>query len=177
MGIAYGTKWTILPDTLRFFPNYTTNILIHVESSGLNDSVQNRTQYVRINGDIVLLNATSPRSYRITRLRYVNGWTYHSSNGYDVYGDVVQANNLLAYLQTFNTGDIMILNTFDEPNQNKNVFADELKNSFFAQLQDSAVWAFRCSYQLIAVKGKGVIYENIKEPGSSNGIETSLWLG
>ena len=84
---------------------------------------------------------------------------------------------MLAYLQTFNAGDMLVLTTQDEPLNNRTVFQAELKNNFYAQLQDSAVWAFRCSYQLIAVKGKGVIYENIKPPASATGINTSMWLG
>jgi hypothetical protein len=131
---------------------------------------------VVINGTQVL-NSISPRSYRATRLVWNNGWSFNSSNGYDVYGDVVQANNMLAYLQTFSQNDILILNTWDEPNNNRTVFRDELVNSFKAGLQYSSVWAFRCSYQLIASKGKGVIYESIMPSYSYKGIQTTLIMG
>lgn len=176
MGISYGFKWTVLPDTLRSSPSYTPKILLQIESAGLDDTTRNNNQLIQINGTTVL-NTTSPRSYRVSRLVYSNGWTYASSNGYDVYGNVTNANNLLAYLQTFNNGDMLVLNTYDEPLVNRSVFTNELKNSFYARLQDSAVWESRCSYQLIAVKGKGVIYENIKPRYSLTGINTTLWLG
>jgi hypothetical protein len=179
MAMNYGAKWSILADTLRVTPNYTPKILIQVESAGLEDVTRYYNQFVQINGTTVL-NATSPRSYRATRLTFStnSGWAYHSSNGYDVYGNAAgEAAAMLAYLQTFSTYDMLILNTWDEPLNNRSVFQTELKTSFLAKLQDSSVWASRCSYQLIAVKGKGVIYEHIKPRYSANGINTTLYLG
>lgn len=176
MGISYGSQWTIQTNTLRSSPSYTPKILLQLESSGYEDLVQNRGHKIYIGG-VNVLDSTSPRSYRVSRLTYSNGWNYSSSNGYDVYGLVSEANAMLAYLQTFNTGDMLILNTYDEPLNNRSVFQTELKNNFYAQLQDSPVWDYRCSYQLIAVKGKGVIYESIKPRVSAVGIHTSMWLG
>ncbi len=177
MGMHYGPKWTVLANTLRFTPTYTPRILIHVESAGLDDVSIYYNQRVWVEGTEVL-NAAAPRSYRATRLsRSGEIRTYSGSNGYDVYGAPSEATNLLSYLQTFAVGDILILNTFDEPLNNRSVFQSELKNSFNAALQDSSIWESRCSYQLIAVKGKGVIYENIKPRYSANGINTTLYLG
>jgi hypothetical protein len=73
-----------------------------------------------------------------------------------------------------NTGDLVIINTYDEPNNRRTTFRDVLVNKFYAKLQYSGTWASRCSYQLVAIAGKGVIYENIKPRYSSTGINTSL---
>jgi hypothetical protein len=176
MAVNYGPVWTVKPNTLRFTPSYTPKILMHIESAGSNDASTNRNQYIAIGGTQVL-NATSPRSYRASRLVWNNGWTFHSSNGYDVYGTVGQDAALLAYLQTFNTADILVLNTWDEPLGSRAAFKSELINSFKATLQDSPIWGFRCSYQLIASKNKGVIFEDIHAPASAISIDTTLYLG
>lgn len=176
MTTSYGPVWTVKADTLRFTPEYTPNILMQIESAGSNDASQYTRQYIAINGTQVL-SATSPRSYRATRLVWSNGWTFHSSNGYDVYGTAGQDTALLTYLQTFNTYDVLVLNTYDEPNNARAAFKSELITSFGAKLQDSADWGFRCSYQLIASKNRGVIYEGIHPPASAISINTTLYLG
>jgi hypothetical protein len=177
MGIAYNPKWTIIENGLRVSPNYTHALLIQVETSGAEDSPIYRNQRIVIKGTEAL-NSSAPRSYLLSRLTYSSslGWQFNSSGSYDVYGTAGAPENLLTYLQTFNTGDILVLNTHDEPDANRTVFRNELVNNFYAGLQYSSVWATRCSYQLIAVKGKGRIYEAI-EPRFSNSIITSLWLG
>lgn len=177
MATNYGSKWTVLPNTLRFTPAYTPKILMQIESAGSSDTgTRYYNQYIAINGTQVL-NATSPRSYRATRLVWNNGWTFHSSNGYDVYGTPGQDAALLSYLQTFNSSDILVLNTWDEPLGNRTTFKNELINNFKATLQDSTSWGFRCAYQLIASKNRGVIFENIHPPSSASSINTTLYLG
>lgn len=176
MATNYGPDWTIIPEVLRYTPNYDPTLLIHVESAGLDDTTRYYNQAIYIKGSLVV-NSTSPRSYRATRLYMTaSGWAA-TSNGYDVYGSSANASALLTFLQTFNANDILVLNTYDEPLNNRGVFQSELINSFKAGLQTSPVWASRCSYQLIASKSKGVIYENIKPRYSPVGINTTLYLG
>lgn len=175
MGVGYNPKWTVLEDTFRHEPAHTPSILIQVESGGYDDSPRYYNQRILIDGNQVL-NATSPRSYRATRLYFSNGWKYDQSNGYDVYGSQTEADNLNTFLNTFQTGDILVLNTNDEPNNRRTTFRDILVNSFYAKLQYSSIWEARCSYQLIAVCGKGNIYEAI-EPRYSDSIRTTLYLG
>jgi hypothetical protein len=179
MSVHYGPKLTVLDGTLRYTPPYTPNLLIQVESSGISDyEYSYNRQRVVING-VDRLVATAPRSYRATRLTYTQaaGWAYASSNGYDVYGTPAEATNLLTYLQTFSVGDMLILNTFDEPLNNRGVFQNELITNFGATLQGSANWTFRCSYVLVAVKGRKVLYENVTPGSGLRGPRATLYLG
>lgn len=176
MATHYSPRWTKIPDGFRQEPPHTPSILIQVESRGANDSDTSRRQRVVIDGSQVL-SIDAPRSYRMTRLVYSGGWQYNSSNGYDVYGSQTAADSALAYLQTFSSGDILILNTNDEPNNRRTTFRNELINNFYAGLQYSNVWEHRCSYMLIAVKNKGLLYESIKPRYHTTGHYVTLYLG
>lgn len=176
MATHYSNRWTKIPDGFRQEPDHVPTVLIQVESAGVNDTILNRRQRVVINGTQVL-SANSARSYRITRISTSSGWQYQSSNGYDVYGSQTAADDALTYLQSFSTGDMLVLNTYDEPNNRRNTFRNELVNNFYAELQFSNVWEFRCSYILIAVKGRGLLYESIKPRYHTTGHSTTLYLG
>lgn len=147
---------------------------IEIGSSGLNDSnFSDVTQNITVGG--VLNTFNTPRSYRMTRLKKVNSkWSIIDSNSYDVYGDVNQASLALQYLQEFDNGDMLVLTTWDEPQNNKNIFENELINSFGSTLQYSPDWSFRCSYQLVSIKGQAPILEEIKPVGSATGIENTI---
>lgn len=178
MATLYGGGWEILEDTYRATPAGTPRVLLQVESSGHDDSPKYRRQRIVVNGSQVL-SANAPRSYRVSRLTQntsTGQFTYQSSNGYDVYGSSTNATNLNTYLGTFNDGDLMVLNTNDEPNNNRGVFQSTLINDFGANLQTSGVWASRVSYMLISIKGKpNPIYEAI-EARYGDSIRTTLWL-
>jgi hypothetical protein len=176
MAQLYGPSWTVKADTFRETPLYTPSILIQVESAGNDDTgAKYIGQRIEINGALAYVGV-APRSYRVSRLVWNNGWSFHSSNGYDVYGNSSgQAAALLAYIQTFNTSDILVLNTFDEPFKYKEAFDSELASSFKASMVYNIV--HRSSYQLIASKGKGVIYEGFHAPASALSIMTTLYLG
>ena len=179
MAINYGPKLTVLDGVLRYTPSYTPKLLIQVESAGISDyNYSYYRQRIVING-VDQLVATAPRSYRASRLTYTQAgsWAYTSSNGYDVYGSPTEASNLLTYLQTFSVGDMLILNTFDEPLNNRGTFKNELISSFGANLQDSPNWTFRCSYVLVAVKGRKVLYENITPGSGLRGPQATIYLG
>lgn len=179
MATGYGPKWTITENQTATpgTPN-PPQILIQAQSSGLDDgTTRPRNQLVQINGTSVV-NSSSPRSYRMTRLTNTgSGWTYNASNGYDVYGNQTAADNALAFLQTFQDSDILVLNTWDEPNNRRTTFRDELVNNFGAKLQYSSTWGSRCSYLLVAVKGKGALHENIKPRYTTELNVVSMWLG
>lgn len=179
MSVNYGPKLTVLDGVLRYTPPYTPKLLIQVESAGISDyNYSYYRQRIVING-VDQLVATAPRSYRATRLTYTQagGWAYASSNGYDVYGSPAEATNLLTYLQTFSVGDMLILNTFDEPLNNRGTFKNELINNFNAALQDSPNWTFRCSYVLVAVKGRKVLYEKVAPGSGLRGPQATIYLG
>lgn len=176
MSVNYNSRWTVIQNNSNYSPGHTPRILIQAESAGLDDSDRQTGQRVWINGTQVL-SASAPRSYRATRLRYNNGWTYHSSNGYDVYGSSTNASNLLTYLNTFSTGDILILNTNDEPNNNRGVFSGYLTSAFKSKLQSSPLWESRCSHLLVAAKDRGVIFEDVQARYDTKGIDVTLYLG
>jgi hypothetical protein len=160
MGSGYGPSWVKLPGQKRVEPG-STSLLLQVESRGWDDTDADRRQRIVIGGQQAL-SVSAPRSYQLTRL--VNdgsGWQVHSSIGLDVYGSQAAADDLLDYLQTFSTGDVLVLNTNDEPNFRRGTFSGELTQSFGSKLQSSETWEHRCSYILIARKGKGAIYESV----------------
>lgn len=176
MSVNHRPRWTLLPEVLRYTPSYTPTLLIQVESAGLDDTTRYYNQSIYIKGTQIV-NASAPRSYRATRLYMTStGWAA-TSNGYDVYGNSANATSMLTFLQGFSDGDILVLNTFDEPYNNRGVFSSYLTSAFKSNLQSSPIWASRCSYQLIASKNKGLIYESIKPRYSPVGINTTVYMG
>lgn len=177
MALSYGPRWTVLPDTYRYEPQHTPKILIQVESYGNDDLDKQSRQRIVLNG-IEVTTASSGRSYRMTRLvPSSGGYAFHSTNGYDVYGSTVSAAAALTYLQTFNANDILVLNTADEPNLNRETFKAELENSFYAQLQSDPRWESRSSYVLVASKNKGVIFEELQARYDDRGVDATLYMG
>lgn len=174
--VSGGPEWYILENTLRYEPPGKPRLLIQVESGGHDDSPNYRRQRIVINGTQVY-SADSPRSYQVTRITQnllTGQYTWNSTNGYDVYGSVANATTMNTFLDTFNTRDILILNTNDEPFSNRSPFQTNLINNFYSNLQFSPIWEFRCSYMLISIKGKQNIYEAI-EPRYGDSIRTTLW--
>lgn len=173
MGTHYNARWTV-KEQLRIAPTTIPKILLQVESSGNDALVLPRyyAQRIVLNG-VQVLNTNAPRSYRFTRLRNVAGvWTFMESTGVDVYNTPEDAAPALAYLQTFAVGDMLVLNTNDEPlRYAENIWA-ELRSNFFATI---TTLEHRASYLLIAVKGKGRIYENIGARYAASTV-ISAWL-
>jgi hypothetical protein len=166
----------LISELRRFTPtNNTPRVLIHAESEGLNNINGFNLTRVDIDGT-TFINATTPRSLRITQLRR-NGvnWQYVESRTYDAFGDVNQANAALAYLRTFQTGDLLILTTYDHL-QNHSILNSELQQSFFSNAGITfTVNSARDSHLLIAEKNKKLYYENYKLQGIP-GIVVSMIL-
>jgi ligand-binding sensor domain-containing protein len=174
MGVFYSPVWT-KTQQLRVSPDFTPRLLIQAESGSFEATDQNRRQYISINGSNVV-NSDSPRSYLISQLRNTNGaWALIASNGYDVYGSTTEAANAQSFLQSFLVGDLLVLNTWDEPYNNSVTYLNsELTNNFRSSIS-SFTRDFRDMHLLIAIKGKGVIYEEHRRR-YSNSIHFSGWL-
>lgn len=167
----------VINRTFRTAPSFTPRVLIQVESAGSNNSAPGFRQFIQINGTTVL-DATAPRSYRLTKLRLVNGfWTYVESNGYDVFGDQTAANNAQAYLEGFANGEMLILNTWDEPNNRRTQLMPALRDRFGSTLEAyRSFWAFRDSHLLISIRGENRPLFEEHRTTSIPGINVSMWL-
>jgi hypothetical protein len=174
MAFFYGRKWFIKQE-LQVSPNYTPQLLIQAEAGSFEATYQQRGVKVIINGTQVL-SSSAPRSYRVTQLRPSgNSWSYIGSTGYDVYGSVTAAQNMNTALQGFQTGDMLIMNTWDEPRNNSSYIQSTLINDFGSKM-DTFVREFRDMHLLISVKGaKAPIYEEHRAR-YSNAIWFSGWL-
>jgi hypothetical protein len=174
MGVGYNSTWTKIQQ-LRVSPPVVPRLLIHAESGSFEATNQNRTQRIDINGTTVV-NSTSPRSYRLTQLRNTNGtWSLIASNGYDVYGSTVAAEQARDFLLSFQTGDLLVLNTWDEPLNNASTYLYPVLITDFSSRINTYTRDFRDMHLLISVKGKGVIYEEQRRR-YSNSIHFSGWL-
>jgi hypothetical protein len=162
----------------RKSPSFTPHVLIQAESVGANNTNTTRRQFVQINGTTVV-NSDSPRSYRLTRLRKDSQgfWEFVSSNGYDVYGLTSAAESARTYLQSFNDGDLLILNTWDEPRNNFNFIGPTLRDRFGSKIygyQDQ--WTSRDMHLLISIAGSKIPIFEEHRPSPQGGIEVSAWL-
>ena len=178
MSLQLGRRWQHFPglnqSTTMGQPR-TPNLLLNVNSTGYNDSSQPHRQRIWVNGTSVLDSGT-PRSYRITKLRKTNGsWSYVGTAGYDVYGSTTHAAAMRDDLLTWQQGEMLVLSTQDEPNNNRSYFMDILRDDFNSQIH-SFPRESRDSHTLIAVKGVGRIYEDHKPRYSSIGCIYSGYL-
>jgi hypothetical protein len=173
-----GSSWVVTTGN-RTSPTFTPKVLIQAESVGANNINTGRRQFIQINGTTIV-NADAPRSYRITRLikNYTTGqWGLGATNSYDVYGFVSEANAALAFLRTFNVGDMLILNTFDEPRDNRVVFADFLRDQFGSNIRGYEwQWNSRDMHLLVSFRGAVAPLFEDHRPSPEGGITTSIWL-
>lgn len=178
MGLGHGRKWIFNNNDRDTFSDLVTrpNLIINANSSSFEADGTFNQVVIYVNGSQVL-NSSAPRSYGIGKLTQTNGsWSFVSYTGYDVYGDPVAADNCLAALQGFQNGEMLVLNTWDEPNNRRTQLAPTLRDSFGSKIYDyQAQWAFRDMHLLIAVKGKGLIYEEYRTR-YANGIKFSGYL-
>ena len=169
----HGSNWKVVESGYKYNPVDPYRLLIQVESAGNDDNPKLRDQDIYINGSQVL-NSISPRSYRATQLRMEGGsWNYITSSGFDVYGSNTNASNMNIFLNSFQDRDLLVMNTFDEPSLRRWYFTGVLYYDFKAREHVNV--AHRESYQLIAIKNIGVIYEN-RQPRFGTSIRTTLYL-
>ena len=180
-GNAWGnnSSWVVTTGN-RTSPSFTPKVLIQAESVGLNSpNTSLRRQFIQINGTTVV-NANAPRSYRLTRLikNTTSGqWTLGASNGYDVFGFDAQANAALTFLQSFQVGDLLILNTYDEPNNRRGVFANFLRDNFASNIRGYQwQWTSRDMHLLVSFRGAVAPLFEDHRPSPEGGITTSIWL-
>lgn len=168
----------IISQTFRSNPGYVPRVLIQAESMGLNNTSPGRRQFIQIDGNTVL-DASSPRSYRLTKLRKdSNGeWTYVSSNGYDVYGNQTAADNAIVFLNEFDNGEMLILNTYDEPLNRRTQLTPELIDHFGSGIEAfRSRWNGRDSHLLISIKGSTKPLFEQHRPSGIAGPAVSMWL-
>lgn len=171
------SNW-IITETFRTTPGYIPQVLIQAESAGSNNNAPGRRQFIQIDGTTVLA-ADAPRSYRVTKLRKpINGnWTYIASNGYDVYGSQSDADAARTFLEGFVEGEMLILNTWDEPESRRIQLAPVLTDSFGSSINAfRARWNFRDSHLLISIKGYTKPLFEQQRPAGIAGPAVSMWL-
>ena len=178
MSLQHGRRWQHFPgvnqSTTMGQPR-VPNLLFNVNSTGLNDASQPHRQRIWVNGTSVI-DSSTPRSYRITKLRQTNGtWGYVGTATYDVYGSTTQAAAMRDDLLTWQQGEMLVLSTQDEPNNNRNYFMDILRDDFNSQIY-SFPREHRDSHTLISVKGVGRIYEDHKPTAQPIGCIYSGYL-
>jgi len=171
----YISTWAKLPK-LRVNPTFTPDLLIQAESGSMEATHQNNSQRIVIKGETVV-NSTTPRSYRITRLAHSEQrWQLVASNCYDFYGSGFEIVKALNFLGSFNSGDLLVLTTWDEPNTGRLVISPTLKSSFGSKIEEFRKdWSFRDMHLLVAVKDQGVIFEQHR-PRYSDSIHFTGWM-
>lgn len=134
MSSVYGSSW-VISQSYRTSPSYTPKVLLQVESSGLLYPNANsyRSQRIVIAGSSIDLSYTCARSYCISKVTGGLGASATVSNSsFDVYGSTTEATNAVNFLNTFANGDLLILNTYDEPQNNAAELSMILRNNFGA---------------------------------------------
>jgi hypothetical protein len=156
MSVTYNSKWSITVGS-ALTANATHALHLSLSSSGGNLG-GNYAHTVTAMGT-VLYTGTANRSYRVSSYRPgVSGWALISSAALDVYGSTTDAASMNTFLNNMLTGDLLVMTTYDEPQNNTSYFSANLTNNFGATLNGSI--GYRYCYVLVASKGKGVIYEH-----------------
>jgi hypothetical protein len=161
----------------RLAPTYTPRVLIQAESTGLNETSIGNRQFIQIEGTTVL-DATTPRSYRFTKLRKnsFGTWEYVASNGYDVFVSESQAIAARDFLRTWIAGELLVCTSYDHLRFSE-IFQEELSKDFGSNV--GLTFNFRSdrdSYLIVGIKGeKTPFYENYTLQGQV-GIAFSAWL-
>lgn len=167
-------KWTVSKQQ-RFTPDYTPKVLIWAESEGLNNTNGYRLTRVYIDG-VEVVSGSTPRSLRITQLRETGlGYEYVTTRTYDAYGSSTQANAADDFLEdNFQTGDIMIMTTYDHIN-NHSIMTAELQRHFESRAGiDFTLQSNRDMHLLVAIKNHRRLFENYRTQGIP-GFTTSIW--
>ena len=115
-----------------------------------------------INGTEVQ-NNNAGAMVQVSRYQNINGvWTYASHSSYNTLSSSTADDDLNTFLvNTVKTGDLIIINTTDEPSNNAGYKAT-LESSFFAE---HTTFGYRSNYLLIAIKGVERIYEKYNSSG------------
>ena len=118
------------------------------------------------------------RSYVASTYRFSSGtgaFTNIASTRLDVYGSTVDAAAMNTFLTNVVAGDLLVISTWDEPNNNKNYFSQNLIDNFGSQLIGNT-WDFRSEYLFVGVKGRRFpIYERYGARYQAS-ISATLWL-
>jgi len=177
-GWQNGAGWVV--QTGNTSPSYDPRVLIQIGASSFENGSDGdeRHQRIWLEGTQVL-NSGSPRSYRLTKLRQnsYGFWTYVTSGGYDVYGNATSANQAQDFLEGFNVGEMLILNTWDEPFNRTGQLDPTLMQDFGARVDNySGQRDFRDMRLLVSIKGAGAPILEEHRQRYSPAIVYSLWL-
>lgn len=175
MAINYGPRWNIVESFNATVTTPTPMLRISISSGG-GDYGGTYDHTVSCKG-VQLYSGGANRSYRVSSYRW-NGssaYTLISSAAYDVYGSTVDATAMNTFLTNMATGDLLVMTTYDEPDNNKSFFSANLRDNFGSKLITNT-WEFRSVYLFVSIKGKiNPIYERY-EGRYHPAISATLWL-
>lgn len=176
MSINYGPRWNIVESYNATVT--TTNPIMRISiSSGGGDNGGTYDHNVASRG-VTLYSGGANRSYRISSYRFngTSAFTNISNAALDVYANPADATAMNTFLTNVTVGDLIVITTWDEPANNKNVFSANLANNFGSQLINNN-WDFRSVYLFVGIKGKTTpIYERYAGRYHA-AISATLWLG
>lgn len=130
--------------------------LLKVESKGLSSTIGDRG--IWIDGQLVLYTG---RSYGLVVIKRSTGEVVFTGT-YDVYGNPAKAQELADKLATYDRNYIVVINTYDEPKDNRKnqALINQIKRCGGSSLFESDNIKFRGAYLLIGIpdsgEGKGI---------------------
>jgi hypothetical protein len=173
MGISYGPTLTIVPGIASVA---TSRPVLHLSLSSSGGNLGGNYSHVVTSKGNVLYSGGPNRSYRVSSygINSSTGAYVNVSNAaLDVYGSTTDATAMNTFLNNMKIGELLVMTTYDEPSNNSNYFNTNLISNFGATLINNL--AFRYCYLLVAVKGKGVIYEDFATDTQYRAV--TMWLG
>ena len=176
MSISYGPKWNIVES---YNATVTTpNPLLKISISSGGGDIGGTWDHTISSRGTQLYYGSIIRSYVAStyRMNAVTGvFANIASTRLDVYGSTTDAAAMNTFLTNVVSGDLLVITTWDEPNNNKNYFSQNLIDNFGSRLIGNS-WEFRSEYLLVAVKGKKLpIYERYGARYQQS-ISATLWL-
>jgi len=176
MSISYGPKWNIISSYNATVPISDPLLKISISSGGgdlggtWDHTISSRGTELYY-GNIIRSYVAS--TYRINTS--TGAFTNISSTRLDVYGSPTDAASMNTFITNITIGDLLVISTWDEPNNNKNYFSQNLIDNFGCTLIGNS-WEGRSQYLLVAVKGKKApIYERYGARYQQS-ISATLWL-
>lgn len=165
-------EWYSVP-SFEYGPGQPYHVVVQASSVGYNYIVSGYSHYryqkIYIDG-VNVLNASPYRGMLISKLREINGvWEL-----VEYFGDTQDfwsesnVNQAQALLQSFEDGEMLVLNTSDEPYASgyTSRLYDELESFGARSSQYSALNNYRSSYLLISIKG-GPLFQSVGSNGGA----------
>lgn len=176
MGISYGAKWNIVE---AYGATVTTpNPILKISISSGGGDIGGTWDHTIWSKGTQICALAAMRSYAASTYRINNStgaFTNISNTRLDVYGNTTDAATMNTFITNISTGDLLVISTWDEPNNNKGYFSQNLIDNFGCKLIGN-VWEFRSTYLLVAVKGKKAPILERYGARYQQSISATLWL-